>query len=61
MADTKKSDATVVTFPGGKGSDKAAETKWSKPVIGYGFTIAPSLLMQSQRRLGLSPVAWGLS
>ena len=60
MADTKKAGSTVVKFPDKRGSDKAAETKWSKPVIGYGFTIAPSLLMQAQRRLGLSPLQFNI-
>lgn len=60
MPDTNKTDPTVVRFPAGEATDKAAETKWGKPVIRYGFTIAPSLLMQAQRRLGLSPLQFNI-
>jgi len=34
---------------------KASERKWGKAVMGFGFCIVPSLLLQAQRRLGLSP------
>ena len=60
MVVTRKSESTVVEFPGGKGSGRTAERKWGKQVIGYGFTIAPSLLMQAQRRLGLSPLQFNI-
>lgn len=60
MASKRKSDSNVVKFPSGADGDRAAETKWGKPVVGYGFTIAPSLLMQAQRRIGLSPLQFNI-
>ena len=60
MAVKRKSENTVIEFPSEKGSGRAAEQKWGKRVIGYGFTIEPSLLMQAQRRLGLSPLQFNI-
>lgn len=39
-----------------KDDRKASEQKFGKPVIEIGFTVIPSLLLQAQERLGLSPI-----
>lgn len=59
---TEKSDgiSNIVDFPPGAAKGKKAEKMWGKSVIGYGFTITPSLLIQGQRRLGLSPLQFNI-
>lgn len=58
MAITKKpaTPSKVVTIgQPKKDTRRASERKFGKPVMDYGFCIVPSLLMQAQARLGLSP------
>ena len=45
----------VVPLRRNKETGQASEKKWGKGVIALGFSIVPSLLLQAQRRLGLSP------
>lgn len=51
------SDTNVIKLPTTpKASEKDLEKKWGKKVVAHGFTIFPSILIQAQRRLGLTPV-----
>ena len=52
--ETKTSD-NVVSLRPTKEAGRASEKKWGKSVIAIGFCIVPSLLLQAQRRLGLTP------
>lgn len=53
--------ATVVDFP--KKPPKTAsshERIWGKPVLGHGYTALPSMLIQAQSRLGISPLQFNI-
>lgn len=60
MTDKGDVKSNVVDFPADTAKGKKAEKMWGKPVIRYGFTITPSLLIQGQRRLGLSPLQFNI-
>jgi predicted transcriptional regulator len=48
----KKSDKVVALF--GAADQKESEKKWGKAVMGHGYCIFPSILLQAQSRLGVS-------
>lgn len=56
MTDVVDEKSNIVDFPDGATKGKKVEKIWGKAVIACGFTITPSLLIQGQRRLGLSPL-----
>lgn len=52
---------TVVEFP--KNPPKAAsshERIWGKPVLTHGYTALPSILIQAQSRLGITPLQFNI-
>ncbi len=59
MSDTSAS--TVVEFP--KKSAKTIsshERIWGKPVLTHGYTALPSILIQAQSRLGITPLQFNI-
>ena len=54
--------STVVPFPTTAPIKKASSTEriWGKPVAGYGYTGVPSILIQAQSRLGVSPLQFNI-
>lgn len=46
----------IRSVPRASVDDKTLEIRWGKKVMDYGYTVFPSVLIQGQRRLGLSPV-----
>lgn len=58
---TEPATATVVEFP--KSPPKKAsshERIWGKPVLGHGYTALPSMLIQAQSRLGITPLQFNI-
>lgn len=61
MVKKKTAAASVVSIgKPKKDTRRASEKKFGKPVMDYGFCIVPSLLMQAQARLGLSPAQFNI-
>ena len=54
--------AIVVPFPTAMPAKKASSTEkiWGKAVAGYGYTGIPSILIQAQSRLGVSPLQFNI-
>lgn len=56
MSDTAD-PTTVVDFPKkGRRVPSSTERIWGRAVLGHGYTGVPSILIQAQHRLGLSPM-----
>lgn len=58
---SEQSTATVVEFP--KSPPKKAsshERIWGKSVLGHGYTALPSMLIQAQSRLGITPLQFNI-
>jgi len=54
MSNSSK-DTTVVAFPATEKKSKASHERiWGKKVLAHGYTGVPSILIQSQARLGLN-------
>jgi hypothetical protein len=55
--ETSKTEGEVVAFPKAA-TKKASSTEriWGKAVYSHGYAGIPSLLIQAQRRLGISPI-----
>ncbi len=56
MTDDKIIPLQVKNKKAAKTDEKALEHKWGKKVIAYGYTVVPSVLIQGQKRLGLTPI-----
>lgn len=51
-----KTEADVISFPKDpKKKPSSTERIWGKSVYGHGYTGIPSILIQGQRRLGITP------
>lgn len=56
-----KSSTKILDFPAQQGKKTAGHTKiWGKPVIAYGYAAVPSILVQAQRRLGITPLQFNI-
>ena len=59
MSDTPAS--TVVEFPKKPAKTVSSHEKiWGKPVLGHGYTALPSILIQAQSRLGITPLQFNI-
>lgn len=51
----------VVSFPAAPAKAEASHVRiWSKPVIALGYTALPSVLIQAQSRLGVTPLQFNI-
>ena len=53
---TKNNEAEIINFPKAGKQSSSTEKIWGKAVYSYGYAGIPSILIQGQRRLGLSPM-----
>jgi len=53
---TTPAEPNVVPFPTGEKAKSSTERIWGKAVRNYGYTGVPSILIQAQRRLGVTPL-----
>ena len=59
MNDTPAS--TVVEFPRKPGKTVSSHERiWGKPVLSHGYTALPSILIQAQSRLGVTPLQFNI-
>lgn len=59
MSDTSAS--TVVEFPKKSAKTISSHEKiWGKPVLTHGYTALPSILIQAQSRLGITPLQFNI-
>lgn len=60
-SDPTENDAKVIRLKARRdAAERAADRKWGKKVMDLNFTIVPSLFIQAQRRLGLSPLQFNI-
>lgn len=52
----KQPEAEVIAFPKSGKKSSSTEKIWGKAVYSHGYAGIPSILIQGQRRLGLSPM-----
>lgn len=53
-----ETEAEIIDFPkSGKKPVSSTEKIWGKDVYGHGYAGVPSILIQTQRRLGINPDA----
>lgn len=59
---TEKPRENVIQLGKSKKPDtrRASEKKFGKPVVDFGFSIVPSILMQAQERIGINPVQFNI-
>lgn len=57
-----QSTANVVSFPAAAPAKAEASHVriWSKPVVALGYTVLPSVMIQAQRRLGITPLQFNI-
>ncbi len=55
MTKAVQQSGKVVAIRPPSAAEHISDKKWSKPVMKLGFCIIPSMLLQAQQRLGLSP------
>jgi hypothetical protein len=53
---TTPAEPNVVPFPKAEKAKSSTERIWGKAVRNYGYTGVPSVLIQGQRRLGVTPL-----
>lgn len=56
----KQDDNVIDLKPRPDRTEKSAERKWGKKVMALNYTIVPSLFIQAQRRLGISPLQFNI-
>lgn len=53
--------ANVVNFPAAPAKAEASRVRiWSRPVVALGYTALPSVMIQAQRRLGITPLQFNI-
>ena len=58
---TEPATATVVEFPKSPPKKAASHERiWGKPILGHGYTALPSMLIQAQSRLGITPLQFNI-
>jgi hypothetical protein len=53
---TSPAEPNIVPFPTAEKAKSSTERIWGKAVRNYGYTGVPSILIQAQRRLGVTPL-----